>query len=544
MQDNSGILFGRAEILNLLQKRVGDLKEGYRQNIALVGQKLIGKTSIIRYFLSNLNDNRVVCIYLESDHFEFKTFVKKFIGSFLNGVAHSESLSRSNDLDILIDSTQRFMPQTIEHIKKIIASLEKEKNSIIYHDLINMPGIFTKETGKVCLVIFDEFHDIIEALNIENAYQDLNKTITIQRNCMYVIISSLKYQTKKILTEKLSLLFGNFETIEIKPFDTKTSKDFIDYKLENAKLTPSLQNFLYDLTGGQPFYLQVICKELLRLAQSYHNQVITLSMLSRCLDNLLHYEWGILNRYFISHLNKINQGKSNHLSLSIILSIARGKRRINDITSYLHKQKIIILQKINRLLELDILSKNGNFYYLTDKMFNFWLKFIYLKKIESVTNFDIAHSTSSSFEVEIQKIMGNFIRTSEKAISERLAELFNLFENESVQMNGYKYRLFRFKEINPIIFRGVDNNRGLIAHSKNILWLIIFKENFLKEEDVVKFIAECKNYKYKPQRRIIVSISETDTNAKLKALQEKIWIWSLADLNLFLSLHDKHCIVK
>ena len=544
MQDNSGILFGRAEILNLLHKRVGDLKEGYRQNIALVGQKLIGKTSIIRYFLSNLNDNRVVCIYLESDHFEFKTFVKKFIGSFLNGVAHSESLSRSNDLDILIDSTQRFMPQTIEHIKKIIASLEKEKNSIIYHDLINMPGIFTKETGKVCLVIFDEFHDIIEALNIENAYQDLNKTITIQRNCMYVIISSLKYQTKKILTEKLSLLFGNFETIEIKPFDTKTSKDFINYKLENAKLTSSLQNFLYDLTGGQPFYLQVICKELLRLAQSYHNQVITLSMLSRCLDNLLDYEWGILNRYFISHLNKINQGKSNRLSLSIILSIARGKRRINDITSYLHKQKIIILQKINRLLELGVLSKNGNFYYLTDKMFNFWLKFIYLKKIESVTNFDIAHSTSSSFEVEIQKLMGDFIRTSEKAVSERLAELFNLFENESVQMNGYKYRLFRFKEINPIIFRGVDNNQGLIAHSKNILWLIIFKENFLKEEDVVKFIAECKNYKYKPQRRIIVSIGETDTNAKLKALQEKIWIWSLADLNLFLSLHDKHCIVK
>ena len=113
MQDNSGILFGRAEILNLLHKRVGDLKEGYRQNIALVGQKLIGKTSIIRYFLSNLNDNRVVCIYLESDHSEFKTFVKKFIGSFLNSVAHSESLSRSNDLDILIDSTQRFMPQTI-----------------------------------------------------------------------------------------------------------------------------------------------------------------------------------------------------------------------------------------------------------------------------------------------------------------------------------------------------------------------------------------------------------------------------------------------
>jgi len=542
MQSNLNIIFGRTEILNILEKRVVNLKEGYRQNIALIGQRLIGKSSIIQYFLNKLNDNNVTYIYLEPKYLEFKTFAKNFIGSFLNSFASCENLARSNNLDILINSTEKLIPQTIEHVKKIITKLEKEKNSTIYHDLINTPGIFTKETGKVCLVILDEFQDIIEGLNIENAYQDLNKAITVQRNCMYIITSSLKYQAKKILSEKLSLLFGNFETIEVKPFDIKTTKDFINYRLDNIDLAWSLQNFLYDFTSGQPFYLEIICRELLRLTRTHQNQVITLSELSTCLNNLLYYEWGLLNQLFKNYLNTINQGKSGHLLLSIILSVARDKRRINDITFHLRKQKIIILQKINKLLELDILSKNGNLYYLTDKMFNFWLKFIYLKKLESLTNSDTAYS--DSFQTEMQNLIDGFIRSSEKSISDRVIELFNLFENESVQMNGYKYRLFRFKEIKPIIFKEIDNNRGLIAHSKNILWLIILREGFLREGDVIKFITECKNYKYKPQRRIIVSTGETDANAKLKALQEKIWIWNLADLNLFLTLHGKHCIVK
>ena len=176
-------------------------------------------------------------------------------------------------------------------------------------------------------------------------------------------------------------------------------------------------------------------------------------------------------------------------------------------------------------------------------MFSFWLKVVYLKKLDDIINFGMEDPTSS-FKSKIQEIVENFIRISEKSISERITELFNLFENESIQMNGYKYRLFRFKEIAPTTFKSINNNDGLIAHSKNILWLFLLKENTLREEDVTKFISECKNHKHKPQRRIIVATEDTDPNAKLKALQEKIWIWNLKDLNLFLHLHNKHCIVK
>ena len=43
--------FGRDTILEILKKRALALKDGYRQNIALTGQSLAGKSSIILQFL-------------------------------------------------------------------------------------------------------------------------------------------------------------------------------------------------------------------------------------------------------------------------------------------------------------------------------------------------------------------------------------------------------------------------------------------------------------------------------------------------------------
>ena len=49
--------FGREEVLGTIQKRVTALKGGYRQNMALTGPMLSGKSSILRHFLNNIDDD-------------------------------------------------------------------------------------------------------------------------------------------------------------------------------------------------------------------------------------------------------------------------------------------------------------------------------------------------------------------------------------------------------------------------------------------------------------------------------------------------------
>ena len=48
--------FDRRVYLDILNKRTKAIKDGYRQNIAIIGDKDIGKTSMVLHFLNQLDD--------------------------------------------------------------------------------------------------------------------------------------------------------------------------------------------------------------------------------------------------------------------------------------------------------------------------------------------------------------------------------------------------------------------------------------------------------------------------------------------------------
>lgn len=56
--------FDRRSYLETLNKRILGLKEGYRQNIAIIGDELVGKTSIIFNLLYKTYDTRINFLYL------------------------------------------------------------------------------------------------------------------------------------------------------------------------------------------------------------------------------------------------------------------------------------------------------------------------------------------------------------------------------------------------------------------------------------------------------------------------------------------------
>ena len=59
-----------------MQKRIGALKDGYRQNIALTGQSLSGKSSILHHLLFNLKEERIIPVYIEIVEEPFFNFIR------------------------------------------------------------------------------------------------------------------------------------------------------------------------------------------------------------------------------------------------------------------------------------------------------------------------------------------------------------------------------------------------------------------------------------------------------------------------------------
>lgn len=523
--------FDRKLYLDILEKRIRDLKDGYRQNIAIIGNELVGKTSIICSFLNKFYDNRSLILYLEIRPESLASFTKRFIGVLLYNFLINSNIPLKEDLDFLINKSSKYIPKTIEKIKLILTALDRRKKNNIFTELLSLCEIINQETGKLCVVILDEFHNL-ENIGIKNLYREWSKLLILQKNTMYVIISSMKFKAKTILSKNLSLLFGNFEIVVVEPFDIKTSEGYLNHKLRELNLNAGLKNFIVHFTGGYPFYLEVISDALLKFSQNN---------LTDILEDLLFVPSGILNQRFSNYLKRFLDDPHSQDYMSILYLISTGHNKLKDIVHILRKQRKELYLRINHLLELDAITRSGDFLRINDRVFSFWLKFVYQEKLLSLT-FD-AKNQKALFREYIENMIQEYLLNAQKPVTERVAELMRLFEDEIIQIEKKRVKLNHFREIKTLEFNYKNLKDGLICRSNESLWIMGFKTNLLTEEDIVEFAKECKKYRHKLQRKIIIAFQDIDANAQLKALEEKIWTWDLNKLNQLLDVFSKPRVI-
>lgn len=534
--------FGRTAVMELLKKRVLDLKEGYRQNVALFGTRYIGKTSILQHFIANLDED-ITVLYLDLEHKDFRFLLDQFAGSLLYNYSKSAKLPLHEDVPMLLESTQAAIPQTVSVIRKIYKDYHAKKFSTSFLGLLALPEIFTNETGRVCVLILDEFHRL-EELTMPDAFQHLGKKIMTQKKCLYIVSSSHPQQARKILSEKLSLLFGNFEMVSVEPFDQQTSRQFIEENLKNLQLKESLRNFLVDFTGGYPLYLHLICRELVRLSVLHKQTEIFVPVLIRAVENTLFHRWGLISRHFELMVQELSSGKGNQVVPALLMGLANDKHKIDELCAELGLTKNQLAIKINRLKEEGVICKNGNFYYFRDKLLKYWVKYIFQPRLK---NLGLNYETHRQrFTQEFQIYIDHFNSTSQKDLPLRIMELLYCFDNESFDLNGRKYKLPLFREIVP--WKATDARQQpfdiIKASTNDDVWLVVVKDKNLSETEVNALLEESKKNATKPQRHLIISLSTLDENTRLKALQERCWIWNENEINTLLALFNKPYIVR
>ena len=535
--------FDRKSIIELLNRRVVDLKEGYRQNLALIGPEFIGKTSILEEFLSQLNDERIVPIYLPLAEADFNHFADKLVGRLLFNFLKNKKTGGEENIEILLEQAQKLIPSTCLQIRRVRQNLEKDKHWEAYRDLLSLPEIFEQETGSFCLIILDEFQNL-EEFDLPNIFQELGKKIMVQKQSIYIVTSSARSKAQKILTEKLSLLFGNFEVVEVGPFSIRTSLEFIEEAFKEHHLEKSYKNFLVDFTGGHPFYLSAICERVIAAVQQEGQKNIFLNVLIDSLEQILFDKWGLINQHFSRIINSLGTKKGKGFAAEILLKIAGGLNKLPEISDSFTTNKSLVPAKLNQLVESRILTKNGNLFCIIDKLFAFWLRYVYHRRLSSLR--DNAADLSASFKNDLRQKINSFVQISGNELEERIIDLLQSFDNELFQLNGKKHRLPNFSAIHPLNFNGStsQNLKGLIAQTSGDLWAITYKEGMILDTDVTAFLSSTKDLNQRVTRRVIISINEIETNARLRALQEKMWIWNITDLNFVLNLYGKPYIVK
>lgn len=534
--------YGRQEILSILDKRSVGLKNGYRQNIAIIGDALIGKTCLIKHWLSKYCDNYTLPLYVEVKPQEFSAFAEKFIGTLLFGFLKNAQTGLKDDLGYLIDKSKNYIPRTCGRIEELLAQTRKKNHRDAFQKILELAAVFYEETNKSCIIILDEFH-LLEKLNVKDIYGYLRKQITLDTHTMYVLISSSSCRARDILAGDLNLLFGNFEKIELSAFDNAASQAMVKEKIKILNASDELANFIINFCFCHPFYLNAVTNACVDYHIKNAAAAFTIDSFASSLENILLDSWGMLNRRFLEVTAEIESSYKDRSVFKILLAMAGGINSLPELTHHAAKPKKESALLLNQLFISGVIAKNIDVYYISDRIFSFWLRAVYAVR-ERALSADW-QGQRKIFRKELLGFFGAFSEAQSKTLGLRILELFNRFSNEAIEVHSKRLRLSHFKEVKLLDISGPRIKEGVLARAPNSLWVTGLKSERAEEEDILEFAGICRRLKYnRPQKRIFITLDDIDENARLIAKEEKISTWDMPLVNSLFDIFDKPRIVR
>ncbi|MBU3912258.1 MAG: ATP-binding protein [Candidatus Omnitrophica bacterium] len=531
----------RTDILNLLALRINSFSEGYRQNIALLGEPCIGKTSLIKQLLDSgdIKKEAIITVYIEIKIEPFEFYAKRFIKSALFQLLHSDPLvAQPHDAVVLIEDIARQYPKTAEACQRVLRDIERGRLDEAYSYMLDIPAAIYEESKKRCLLILDEFHNLGN-FTLKHAFGTLAKKIMIQKDTMFFLISSKNTLSQRLLAEKLSLLFGNFEKIFMPSFDTGMSRTFLQGILKNISLPQVYMDFIASFTGNKPFYMRVICDEIERAVFSGKvDRDNYPALIEYAFTASVFRKNGVLNNLFSSFFFKISDGKFLSCSAAALIALSSENKKQHEITKSARLQSRDCSKILNRLVEMDIIVRNGSLYRFRERLFAFWLKSVYMKRIMS---FSIDETVEENcFEKEIAGHLNAFLIEFEKELFSRITDLFKLFKNDVIQLNGRRHKFISFNSVQRLE-NNLCNGASFTATNDKLNWLCTVKKEPVTESDVSNLVNTSRKKKDKVtiNRNIVIALAGINENAYLMAKEAKFWVWDLDSLNILMELYGK-----
>jgi len=532
--------FDRQEIQSLLEKRLKSFAEGYRQNVAFIGREFMGKSLLLRKLVTEQKDGRILPVYVELAREPFEYFAQRFMGALLYGFLKSKGRPISRDFTDLINRSRRYLPRTLKRMRLIKRLLHKGRIRESYGLLVALPRMLSEETGLKTLLVLDEF-DRLSDYNLQDPFKELGTELMLQKDTFFIVSSSRIEEARAILKSKLSLLFGNFEMVEMKPLTFAEARDFIQLFLKGLSIKESLVKFLIQLTDGHPYYLHRILERLRNLALVKSQQTVTEEIFIHGLTSELYSEHGFLHQHFSNKIENLQQGKMASLYLTALLGIAVGKRRVRELSRYLERPQSDAQKILARLLEHGIVIRSGSFHTLNDSLFIFWLKYVFEAQKRDLGMRSLA--ARDRFKANLASAFEEFVAEDKKELTKRVEELLKEFSRDDViELAGKRLRCQEFGEVTSRLSAS-GRLTSVLATSSQSRWMCQIAQKPVSEEEVGEFLEALDRYKKPIKNRILVALSGIGLNAKLLAHESRIHIWDLKNLNFLLSLFGKNKII-
>lgn len=369
--------------------------KGINYNVATIGHRRIGKTSIllkVRDILSR--DKKFVVVYFDvkKNMAEPKIFLNRLEKTVFD--AYMEKLSATEKIGARANKMSYTIPKilsaiTSKKIKSIGADLSPDgiitpkiefgskvsDYSTFFLSVFSTPTAFAEASRLKFVVVLDEFQEIAELKRypgLKNIFA-LFRSIIQERgkDVSFIVSGSRVHMLESILGGGESPLFLHFERQVISEMDETNSINLFNKYLKARKMGKTGTGYdvakeSYQLVGGQPFYLMA-------LAEGW--QVGETA--SKTLDRLLREPLGTLRLYAQYVLSEDLRAATGGPILRTILSAlsdSDGGYTYSELSKKMSVPMSAISRYIPSLVDADLVNSDRGALKVRDKVIHQYLK--------------------------------------------------------------------------------------------------------------------------------------------------------------------------
>ena len=524
--DAAPLIEFRPSLSAYLRQRLTAFSDGFRHNVAVLGQAGSGKSTLLQQTL-HASDARVTKITCEVQRESVRDFIRRFATAVLRGALDAPAGASFGEL---MERAASPLPKTAAAVEQLERYANGHLQAEAFAHALDIVPVVHQELGRPCVLVLDEFLRL-EDLGLSHAFHELGKRVMTWPFTLFILSSSSVARAQEIIRERLHLLFGQFEVITLGPVETPATLAWMRQELPS----PSLPRFLLHWAGMSPWYLAVLLKRLKELTLLKQERSPASSVLAQAAWDTLGSPDGALYQWCAGQVERIVQQRHGPVAREALIHLALGARTTQAVAQHSGTRQNLSLA-LQMLSEADLIQRKGACWVIPDQVFACWLSAVLAPTFQRGLRDQAA--LAAIFEQTMHDLWVQWERAMAEPLAARIERLLSAFRNETVSLDHKTGRLLHFRRLVPQPSPRAGE-AYLIADGDERRWCCLIAEGRIEEAQVAGFEEFCRSQLPRPSRKVVIARDGLELNATLLAKEASMWVWQPEDVNLLALLYGQ-----
>ncbi len=371
--------FDRTDELRTLRAFVSQLEAGEPTWLAIIGQRKVGKTSLILE-LARLHESAGVAFVLMDTQAcaplsleVFRTLALRAVDALFSGrlsMSVEVAAATGGAYTETLEESQTFM-QLGPSLRRTLRRLPTaDMDTDFARVCLDLPERLAEALDVRAVVSIDEFQELATLAGKRNGVDPLPIIRSVwQRHerIAYVVSGSGRTMLEDMVSHAHSPFFQHFEIMRLDRF---SETDAVDLLVGGAppgrRISKKLATRAVEAIGTHPFYLQLLGQELVADDPPYDERA-----LKRAIQSLVFSRTGRLSLYFQNQFERL-VGRSTYLAATLD-ALAAGPARVTDVARAIKARTGDTSRYLERLADA-LVRTDDRLYALDDPTFGLWLQ--------------------------------------------------------------------------------------------------------------------------------------------------------------------------